>query len=119
MTLGRKHSIAKSLPLRYESSRFCLDGQRLKVLSGATYGASGTEYRTEIESFQRVKASGSPLNFTVEDKTGLIREYGKTADSRIEAAGFDALEAFDLGSVLGARGAVRTAAVRRRLPGTE
>ena len=37
--------------------RFCLDGQRLRLVSGG-YGADGSEYRTEIESFSRVRAHG-------------------------------------------------------------
>lgn len=33
------------------NDRFCLDGQRLMVMQGDTYGASGAEYRTEIDQF--------------------------------------------------------------------
>lgn len=69
--------------------RFCLDGQRLINISGA-YGAAGSEYRTELESFSRVTAYGGsaatgPDRFTVQTKAGLTMEYGATADARIEA----------------------------------
>ncbi len=66
--------------------RFCLDGQRLVSVSG-TYGANGTEYRTEIESFAKVVSLGSagagPQRFQVWTKTGQILEYGFTADARL------------------------------------
>lgn len=35
------------------NDRFCLDGQRLIAISGG-YGQSGTEYRTELETFNKV-----------------------------------------------------------------
>jgi hypothetical protein len=70
--------------------RFCLDGQRLMAISGA-YGADGTEYRTEIESFAKVISRGTagtgPAWFEVRTKTGQIMEFGNTADSRILAQG--------------------------------
>ncbi len=63
---------------------YCLAGRRLIPISA-------TEYRTEIESFQRIKRFGTagngPAYFTVEDKAGLTYQYGGTGDSRIEAAG--------------------------------
>lgn len=75
-------------PVNYTSSdRFCLDGQRLipapaaaaacKVLSGAT----AVQYRTELESFQRVCAytftsANGPRFFTVERKDGSTSWYG-------------------------------------------
>lgn len=72
------------------NDRFCLDGQRLVAISGA-YGADGTEYRTERESFSKVISYGSagsgPAWFMVWTKAGHILEYGNTADSRIEAQG--------------------------------
>jgi isocitrate dehydrogenase len=67
-----------------------MDGQRLILVSG-TYGAAGSEYRTELDSFSKIVASGSAGNgvasFTVQTKAGLTMEYGNTADSRIEAQG--------------------------------
>jgi YD repeat-containing protein len=72
------------------SDRFCLDGNRLRLTSGA-YGNSGSTYQTEIETFSRVTSFGAagngPQSFTVERKDGLIYEYGNTADSRIESVG--------------------------------
>jgi RHS repeat-associated protein len=70
--------------------RFCLDGQKLRLSSG-TYGANNAEYRTEIESFARVRSYGTagngPAYFVVERKDGLVYEYGNTGDSRIESVG--------------------------------
>jgi RHS repeat-associated protein len=71
--------------------RFCLDGQRLVLASGATYGATGAEYRSEIESFARVRSHGTagsgPQYFVVEAADGRVLEYGATADSRIDVGG--------------------------------
>ncbi len=68
--------------------RFCLDGQRLVVLSQLVYDAPGAEYRTEIESFARIRAvpgaTNGPHYFVVEASDGRIYEYGATADSRID-----------------------------------
>ena len=36
--------------------RFCLNGNKLRLISGG-YGVAGSEYRTEIETFSRIKAS--------------------------------------------------------------
>ena len=67
------------------NDRFCLDGQRLVAISGA-YGANGTEYRTEIESFVKVVSFGSsgsgPQWFQVKTKAGQVLEFGNIADSR-------------------------------------
>jgi hypothetical protein len=38
--------------------RFCIDGRRLVAISGA-YGADGTEYRTEIDSFAKIVSYGA------------------------------------------------------------
>jgi hypothetical protein len=72
------------------SDRFCLDGQRLVLVSG-TYGGHGAEYRTERESQTKVISYGTAGNgpewFKVWSKSGQVMEYGKTGDSRIEAQG--------------------------------
>lgn len=83
------------------TDRFCLDGQRLvpvpNLAAGATvagqYGADGTWYSTERESFSRVQSFGvvnsgaliEPNYFVVTTKAGLTMEYGRTADSRVPA----------------------------------
>ena len=77
--------------INYDTNdRFCLDGERLIVVNGFADGASGAEYRTEHESFSRVKSfgacGGGPCNWTVEAKSGQIIEFGNTEDSRVQAA---------------------------------
>ncbi len=78
-------------PLRTTADRFCLDGQRLVVVSPSNYSAPNAEYRTEIESFARIRAvqatsTNGPGYFTVESADGRIYEYGATNDSRIDGA---------------------------------
>ncbi|SFU59186.1 Repeat domain-containing protein [Polaromonas sp. YR568] len=72
------------------NDRYCMDGQRLILVSG-TYGVAGSEYRTELDSFSKIVASGTAgsgvASFTVQTKAGLTMEYGNTADSRVEAQG--------------------------------
>jgi len=73
------------------SDRFCLDGKRLIVVAG-TYGADGSEYRTEIETFTKITAygaapGGGPAYFIVKTQAGLTTEYGRTDDSSVEVAG--------------------------------
>jgi len=67
------------------SDKFCLNGQRLVVVSG-TYGAAGAEYRTENESFTKIISNGNqgkgPQSFTVWHADGAIEAYGGTANSR-------------------------------------
>ena len=70
--------------------RFCLDGQRLVVMNGVAYGSAGAEYRTEIESFARIRsfagAGVGPQYFIVEGADGHVFEYGATADSRVDGS---------------------------------
>lgn len=75
------------------NDRFCMDGMRLVAVSGS-YGANGTEYRTERESFSRIVSYGQvtgpgsgPQWFKVWTKSGQILEYGNDSpdyNSRIE-----------------------------------
>jgi len=73
------------------ADRFCLDGQRLVVTNGVAYGTAGAEYRTEIESFARIRSytgpGSGPQYFVMEAKDGRVIEYGATADSRIDTGG--------------------------------
>lgn len=73
----------------FTNDRFFLNGERLVCVAG-TYGADGSEYRTEIDSFSRIRLSGNgssgDSSWKVETKAGLILEFGTTADSRIKPA---------------------------------
>lgn len=83
------------------SDDFCLDGQRLRGISG-TYGADGATYGTEIEGFSLVTSHGSstgPSYFTVQMKDGRIYEYGKTTDSKIYAQGTSVVRSWALDRV--------------------
>ena len=78
-------------PIKFDATDpFVLDGNRLILVSG-NYGADGSEYRTENNSFVKVKAignaNGGPERFMVWTKSGLIQEFGNTDDSKIEASG--------------------------------
>ena len=61
------------------SDRFCLDGQRLVLVNG-TYGGDGAEYRTEIESFARIRSYGGgtegPRWFEIKTKAGITYHLG-------------------------------------------
>jgi RHS repeat-associated protein len=77
-------------PITFTSSdRFCLNGQRLILVSGASYGAVGSIYKTEIDTFVTVTANGGsaghPASFTVTAKDGSTSTYGGTTDSRVSA----------------------------------
>ncbi len=66
---------------------YSLDGERLVLVNG-TYGANGSEYRTEQNAFLKVvsygNTSGSPEKFKVWTTSGLVMEYGFTDNSRVE-----------------------------------
>jgi hypothetical protein len=69
------------IPVTFTATdRFCLDGQRLMAVKGTTYGAPGSIYRTERESFSNIVAigqvNGAPDSFTVQTRSGLTLTYG-------------------------------------------
>jgi hypothetical protein len=74
-----------------DTDRLCLDGQRLIKVSAGGYWANGAEYRTEVDSFARIKLNGSggatstSLSFTVESKDGLIRTYAYSANAKSDS----------------------------------
>lgn len=74
-----------TIPVRFTSTdRYCLDGQRLVSFQN---GAVGAEYRTEIESFQRIRSvggtAGNPSHFVVQTKSGLTMTFGDSDNSRL------------------------------------
>jgi hypothetical protein len=84
------------------SDRFCLDGERLLVVSGA-YGGDGAEYRTEHAAFSRIKSYGvagnGPAWFRVWAKSGQVIDYGGTSDSRLESDGNATVASWAISSV--------------------
>ena len=76
-------------PIAFDSSdAFCLDGQRLVLVSG-THGEDGAEYRTHRNSFKKIILNQpdklGPTSFTVYDKGGNILTFGPDDTSRITA----------------------------------
>ena len=74
---------------------FCLNGNELVILSAAysSYGGANTVYRTEINTYQDIRAHGQagdgPAWFEVRTKAGHILQFGNSNTSRIEAQGKD------------------------------
>ncbi|MDC8011242.1 RHS repeat-associated core domain-containing protein [Tahibacter soli] len=59
-------------------NQFCLDGQRLLLWKG-THMQAGAEYRTEVESFQRIVLSdATPLPATMHGTNGTVPTYAFT-----------------------------------------
>ncbi len=104
------------------NDRFCLDGQRLVMVSPspAVYGGDGVDYRTERESFTKVisygqvSAPGSgPQWFKVWTKAGQILEYGNDAPnyySRVEAQGKTSVRVWALNKISDKKGNYLTVA---------
>ncbi len=97
----------KATSINFNDDKFALDGNRLIAISGV-YGANGTEYRTENNTFVKVisygSVNGDPQKFIVYTKDGLIKEYGYTADSRFEAQGKTEVLSWKLNKVLDTKG---------------
>jgi len=72
------------------NDRFCLDGQRL-ILTSGTYGAPGSTYRTEIDSYAVITAvngsTGNPAYFSVQRKDGTLSDYGNGYGSQLALNG--------------------------------
>ncbi|MDH3588267.1 MAG: FG-GAP-like repeat-containing protein, partial [Gammaproteobacteria bacterium] len=66
------------------ADQFCLDGQRLLLVSGG-HGGNGAVYRTEIDSATLVTVvgtiNGGPDYFSVQRKDGSTTYYGKSPDN--------------------------------------
>lgn len=69
------------------SDRFCLDGERLLLASGSSYGAHNAQYRLESDPFTKIQSKGAVGNgpnwFKVWRKDGSVSEYGRQASSKI------------------------------------
>jgi hypothetical protein len=79
-----------SITFSAATDRYCIDGQRLELVSGAAYGADGSTYVTERDSFSVITAEGRwqgqanvPERFKVETKSGLVLHFGLSDHSRV------------------------------------
>lgn len=82
-------------PVDYSpNDRYCLDGQRLVLISGSFYGADGAEYRkenddgTKIISYSRTGYFSAGY-FKVWAPNGTIKEYGNSSDSKVLGNGLN------------------------------
>ena len=78
--------------VKYNSNdRFCLDGKRLIVVKGS-YGADGSEYRTEIDTYSKITQKGyylgGPSWFEVKTKSGLTYRYGLYGGNNGDASSY-------------------------------
>lgn len=78
-----------SPPLSFgESDRYCLDGQRLMLVAGSYAPTAATmEFRTEIDSFARIRAFNAdgvngPNYFVVQAKDGTTSWYGDSINGQ-------------------------------------
>lgn len=72
-------------PVQWNSEdRFCLNGQRLMLISG-TYGSNSSTYKTEIDSYVLITAiggsAGNPEYFTLEAKDGSKTYFGYDSEA--------------------------------------
>jgi len=106
------HNIRKGVQ-HNNDDRFCLNGQRLILVSGS-YGAADSVYRTEVDQFARITAIGdgsvdvnggtSPTSWTVEYKNGGIAKFGGNATSRFKLPGTQSIHSWNLSRMLDRNG---------------
>ncbi len=97
----------RRIGVRYEQTdRYCLDGKPLILVSG-TYGADGSEYRTEFDEFSKITVIDTTLNldgtvapktFEVRRKGGSIWTYGE-GSSGIKLPGTNVIHCWKVSSV--------------------
>ena len=83
MRCGRtvaQDGIRDGVTMNNATDKLSINGQRL-INTGGTYFGAGTEYHTEIESFQKVVEENG--YFKVYARSGRILYYGSTVDSRL------------------------------------
>lgn len=68
------------------SDRFCFGGNKLRLVSGATYGAVNATYVAELDNHLKISSVGGSLGhpdyFTIESKDGVIKYFGSTSNSK-------------------------------------
>ena len=77
-------------PVRYlASDQYCMDGQPLKLISGVQ-GQAGSVYRTQLDSFEKIEATGTdvngPASFRIKTRNGGTLTFGGTPLSKTTRA---------------------------------
>ena len=71
--------------------RFCLNGQRLVLVNGSSYGAVGAEYRTRVDSYSKIVAYGGTVNnpqyFVAQTKAGHKVTFGNGGNATRSVSG--------------------------------
>lgn len=84
------------------NDRFTLAGERLIAINGE-YGAPGTEYRTERESWTRIVSfgniNGGPESFVVTTRNGRTMLFGADVSSRVPAGPGKAIRTWGINRV--------------------
>ncbi len=75
-------------PVSYSNDRLLLDGQRL-ILSAGSWFVTNSEYKTQHESFKRIKYNG--IGFEVESPNGTKVYYGESDQSQLKKSASDIL----------------------------
>ncbi len=74
-----------------DNDRFCIDGERLILISDGRYGDAGTIYHTEHETWLKVEARGvcgsGPCAFVAYNKDGWQMEYGTVDNAKLFVPG--------------------------------
>ena len=90
---------------------YCLDGQRLRLTSGA-YGTNRSTYQTEIANFVNVTAGvaagAGPGNFSAQTPDGHIYFYGDSPTSQVIPTGTQTATAWMLNEITDAAGNTMT-----------
>ena len=98
---------AASAPTLGTSDAIALDGQRLVLISGV-YGASGSAYATENESYSRITLSNSlgaaNASFKVVTKQGSTIEYGTANNAAFKSSATGAVILWRINKVTDAYG---------------
>ena len=89
------------------NDKFCLDGQRLILVSGE-YGSSGSEYRTEVNGYQKIVAQGAigsgPASFKVVNQLGQTIEFGASDSARQSNYDGDEIRYWNISTISDASG---------------
>lgn len=100
--------VARSVALT-QDDEYCYEGQRLVLIGGTRHGTAN--YRLERDDYTWIKSfqgsstlADGPEYWEVRDRSGMVRLFGSTSSSRIEAQGRSAVLAWAMSRLEDRRG---------------